>query len=69
MAAIGAVAAIAFGFIAVRTLASGDFSGAALMILLILLLAWQIVPLILRNRPRRYDPQHIPAEVLPAGGR
>jgi hypothetical protein len=29
------------------------------------LFAWQMWPLISRNRPERYDPHHIPEQVLP----
>jgi hypothetical protein len=31
------------------------------------LFAWQMLPLITRNRPQRYDPRRIPDEVLPKG--
>jgi hypothetical protein len=68
MAAIAVATALAFGFIAIRTLASGDVGASVLVLSLIGLLAWQMAPLILRNRPRNYDPQNIPKEVLPSGG-
>jgi hypothetical protein len=68
MAAIGVATVIGFAFITVRTIASADLAAAALMLALLGLLGWQTAPLILRNRPQRYEPGRIPDDVLPGGG-
>ena len=65
MAAVGLATALGFGFIAFSAITGGDLGASALILGLIGLLGWQMVPLILRNRPRRYDPRLIPGDVLP----
>ncbi|MCC6946251.1 MAG: hypothetical protein IT539_00655 [Bradyrhizobiaceae bacterium] len=65
MAAVGAATGAFLIYIAFSTLASGDMSAGLLMAGFIVLLAWQMWPLITRNRPRRYDPRHIPEDVIP----
>jgi hypothetical protein len=65
MVAISAAAAVALVYLAVTTFANGEFSAGLLVLAFIGLFAWQMGPLILRNQPRRYDPLHIPAQVLP----
>jgi hypothetical protein len=65
MVAIGAATLLGMGFVAIRAIASGDLRTTALILGLVGLLAWQMLPLVVRNRPRRYDPRQIPDEVLP----
>jgi hypothetical protein len=65
MVAIGAAMVLGMGFVSVRAIASGDFRVTALILALVGLLAWQMVPLVVRNRPRQYDPRQIPDDVLP----
>jgi hypothetical protein len=65
MVAIGAAMLLGMGFVSVRAIASGDFRVTALILALVGLLAWQMVPLVVRNRPRQYDPRQIPDDVLP----
>jgi hypothetical protein len=65
MTAVGVVAAVALTYVAIRALLSGELGPGALIVAFIVLFLWQMLPLILRNRPRQYDPRHIPDEVLP----
>jgi hypothetical protein len=65
MVAIGTATLLGLGFVALRAIASGDFRATVLLLALVGLLAWQMLPLVIRNRPRRYDPRRIPGEVLP----
>lgn len=68
MAAVGVATGIALVYVALRTFASGDLTAALVIAAFIGLFGWQMVPLILRNRPRTYDPRHIPEDVLPRAG-
>jgi hypothetical protein len=52
-------------FIAGQALWQGQFASAALVAAIGALLAWQMVPLVTRNRPRAYRPDAIPADVMP----
>jgi hypothetical protein len=65
MAAIGVATALALVFVGIHTIVGGDAASGAIVIGFIILFAWQLVPLILRNRPRPYDPRNIPDNVLP----
>ena len=65
MVAIGIATMLGMGFVALRAIMSADFRATAILIALVGLLAWQMLPLVVRNRPRRYDPRHIPDDVLP----
>ncbi|MEX2127776.1 MAG: hypothetical protein WD871_05980 [Xanthobacteraceae bacterium] len=67
MLAVGAVTTAGLVYVAIRALASGDLSATLLIIGFMAVFAWQIGPLITRNRPRFYDPRHIPEDVLPKG--
>jgi hypothetical protein len=64
MAAIGVATALALVFVGIHTMLNGDATSGAIVIGFIVLFAWQLVPLILRNRPRPYDPRNIPDDVL-----
>jgi hypothetical protein len=65
MMAVTAVAAAALIYLAVTTFANGEFAAGVLVLAFIGLFAWQMAPLILRNRPQSYDPLRIPDQVLP----
>jgi hypothetical protein len=65
MAAVGIFTAGALLYVAASTIRTADMTGGLLIAGFILLFAWQMTPLILRNFPRRYDPQHIPPDVMP----
>jgi len=65
MAAIGVLTAFALVYVSIHTIFSGDLSSGALVIGFIVLFVWQLLPLVLRNRPRPYDPRNIPDDVLP----
>ena len=65
MFAVGAATGLALIYLAFHTLLSGDFAAGLLVLGFILLSSWQMLPLILRNRPRSYDPHNIPKDVLP----
>jgi hypothetical protein len=65
MAAVGAVTLVGLGYVIVRAVAGGDFQTGAFILAMLALLGWQMFPMILRNRPRSYDPRDIPADVMP----
>lgn len=65
MVAISAAAAIAIVYLAIQTIAAGNMNPVLLVVGFAALFAWQMWPLINRNRPERYDPRHIPERVLP----
>lgn len=65
MAAVGVFTALALLYVAASTITSADVTGGLLIAGFILLFGWQMVPLVLRNRPRSYDPRQIPPEVMP----
>ena len=52
-------------YVCVRALAAGEFGAATVLAVIGLFFIWQIGPMILRNRPRRFHPGAIPGEVLP----
>ena len=65
MAAVGVLTALALVYVSIHTIAGGDLASGALVLGFIVLFTWQLLPLILRNRPRTYDPRNIPDDVLP----
>lgn len=65
MVAVASATAVALVYVAVTTLANGDLGAVLLIVGFMGLFAWQMWPLISRNRPVRYDPRRIPAQVLP----
>jgi hypothetical protein len=65
MLAISAAAAVGLLFVTLQTIRNGDLPTMALVAGFILLFAWQMWPLVMRNRPERYDPLNIPPRVLP----
>jgi hypothetical protein len=65
MATVGAVTVLGLGYVILRAVVSGDFRTGSLLLAMLGLLGWQMLPLVLRNRPRRYDPRYIPDDVLP----
>ena len=65
MAVIGAATVAGLGIVIVFSVASADFKTGTFILAMLGLLGWQMLPLIVRNRPRSYDPRHIPEEVLP----
>ncbi len=65
MVAISAAAAVTIVFLAIQTIAAGNMNPVLLIVGFAALFAWQMWPLITRNRPERYDFQHIPERVLP----
>ncbi|HLL28358.1 MAG TPA: hypothetical protein VKT73_12015 [Xanthobacteraceae bacterium] len=52
-------------FVAARALIEGEYALSATIIFLGLIFLWQVGPMIMRNRPRAYDPHSIPADALP----
>ncbi|HEX5778049.1 MAG TPA: hypothetical protein VFY21_04350 [Xanthobacteraceae bacterium] len=65
MVAISAAAAVTIAYLAIQTVAAGNVNPVLLVVGFAALFAWQMWPLIMRNRPERYDPRHIPDRVLP----
>ena len=65
MAAVGVATGALLIYVAFNTLVGGDMSAGLLIAGFMFLFAWQMWPLIARNRPQRYDPRHIPEQVIP----
>jgi hypothetical protein len=65
--AVFAVIGVALCGFLVRTLLNGDWTGAAVVAGVILLLLWQVGTIFYRNRPATYRPDAPPAVVLPRG--
>ena len=65
MVAVAAATAIALVYVGATTLLRGDTGAGLLVAGFMGLFAWQMWPLISRNRPMRYDPRQIPDQVLP----
>jgi hypothetical protein len=65
MFAVTVAAAAVLVYVAAMTIASGDRGTTLLIAGFIVLFAWQMWPLVSRNRPERYDPASIPERVLP----
>ena len=63
MAVIGATLVV---FLA-RVLMTGDLTGAAVVVGVMLLFVWQVGRIFYRNRPRTYRPEALPGPVLPRG--
>jgi hypothetical protein len=65
MVAVAVATAIALVYVGGTTLLRGDFGAGLLVGGFMGLFAWQMWPLISRNRPMRYDPRNIPEHILP----
>ena len=65
--AMFAVLLFAFGGVMLRTLQLREWTGAAIVGGLFLLLAWQLGNYFYRNRPQAYRPDAVPEQVLPRG--
>jgi hypothetical protein len=65
MVAVAVATAGALVYVGGTTLLRGDFGAGLLVVGFMALFAWQMWPLISRNRPIRYDPRNIPAQILP----
>ena len=60
-----ALLAIAMAGLLVRALFIGEFTGALFLLGFAALFTWQIGGFVKRNRPRSYDFDHLPEELLP----
>jgi hypothetical protein len=65
MVAVAVATAGALVYVGGTTLLRGDVGAGLLVVGFMALFAWQMWPLISRNRPIRYDPRNIPAQILP----
>lgn len=65
MMAVAAVTSVALVYVAANTFLNGDFTAGLLIAGFMALFGWQMWPLVMRNRPREYDPNDIPVDVLP----
>jgi hypothetical protein len=65
MVGVAVATAIALVYVGATTLLRGDTGAGLLVAGFMGLFAWQMWPLISRNRPMRYDPRQIPDQVLP----
>ena len=63
--ALIAVLGIAMAGLLVRAVATGEWYGALFLVGFVALFSWQIGGFIMRNRPRSYDFDHLPVELLP----
>ena len=66
-AAVFTAIGLAVGGFLVHTLLNGDWTGAAVVVGVIVLLLWQIGTMFYRNRPLTYRPEAPPGVVLPRG--
>jgi hypothetical protein len=58
---------IAVGYVVVQGAAAGQYWVAAVIALVGAWFLWQIWNIVVRNRPRLYDPRAIPDDIMPAG--
>jgi hypothetical protein len=65
--AVFVVCALGIAALAVRALAVGELAGAALVGGFFALFVWQSTSYFQRNRPGRYRPDAVPAELVPGG--
>lgn len=63
---VGALAPVAVLYIVVRAFLSAEYLVAAGIALIGAWFLWQVWNIVKRNRPRRYAPDAIPADVLPS---
>jgi hypothetical protein len=66
--AVFAAVALTLVALTVRALTIGEFAGAALVGGFLALFLWQAGLFFLRNRPGRYRPEALPAQLVPGGG-
>lgn len=64
--AVGIAALLAVAFIVVQAVISAQYLVAAIFGLTGVWFLWQIWHIVMRNRPRRYTADNIPADVLPS---
>jgi len=62
---VAAATLAAAAYIVCYALIAGEFGAAAALAAVALFFLWQIGLMIVRNRPRRFHPEAIPADVLP----
>ena len=60
-----ALVAISIAGLLVRALATGEFAGALFLVGFAALFGWQIGGFVMRNRPRAYTFDDLPATLLP----
>jgi hypothetical protein len=64
MAATSGLLVVAAAYIALRALMAGSTAGALVPLALSAVMAWQMVPVVWRNRPRPFTPDALPADLL-----
>ena len=64
VAVFGAIA-IAIATLLVRALVAGDFVAVLFLLGFIAWSAWYIGSWLMRNKPQRYEPEHVPPQLLP----
>ena len=62
---VAAVTLVAALYVSLRTLIAGEAVAGIVIALFTLVFVWQIGSMIVRNRPRIYDPNSVPGDVLP----
>jgi hypothetical protein len=65
--AVFVAAGLALAGVTVHALATGAWTGAALVAGFLAVFIWQSGPFFLRNRPGRYRPEAVPDHLVPAG--
>ena len=68
MVAVAAAIAVAVAAAVALPLSHGSPAGALVALALGAVMAWQMVPVVRRNRPRRFTPQAPPADLLGGSG-
>lgn len=64
---VGVLTLFALAYIVVQGFLAGQYLIAAVIAFIGAWFLWQIWNIVVRNRPRRYDPGSLPPDVLPAG--
>jgi hypothetical protein len=62
---VAAVTLVAALYVSLLTLIAGEAVAGIVIALFALVFVWQIGSMILRNRPRIYDPNSVPGDILP----
>lgn len=65
-AVVGVLTFLALAYVVVQGIRSGEYAIAGIIALIGAWFVWQIWKIVMRNRPRTYDPFDLPHEVLPA---
>jgi hypothetical protein len=66
---VGIMTVFAVAYVIVQGILAGQYLVSGIITLIGAWFLWQIWNIVMRNRPRRYDANDLPADVLPASGK